>query len=169
MTRRHLLIPVLVLALAAAACGGSSEPKTTSTPPAAPARKPAAAAVPQELKGKWTTTLRKADAPPGLRLSNPFSVTIADTGGVDNGPAFTLANSQEAMEGETSVPVVDGDTITLRREGCFENNSVYRFYDNVYRYTISGDTLRFTVVKNACKDRWAESILTSAPFKRSSK
>jgi hypothetical protein len=167
MTRRHLIIPVLVLALAPAACGSSDEPKTTSTVAAAPAKKPAA--IPQELKGKWTTTLRKADAPPGLRVSNPFSVTIADSGGVDNGPAFTLADSEEAIEGETSVPVVNGNTITLRGEGCFEKDNVYRFYDNVYRYTISGDTLRFTVVKNACKDHWSESILTSGPFKRSAK
>jgi hypothetical protein len=167
MTRRHLIIPVLVLALAPAACGGSDEPKTTSTTAAAPAKK--LPPIPEELKGKWTTTLDKADAPPGLHVFNPFSVTVSDTGGVDNGPAFTLGNSQEAIEGETSRPVVDGDTITLRGEGCFENNSVYRFYDNVYRYTISGDTLRFTVVKNACKDRHAESILTSGPFKRSAK
>jgi hypothetical protein len=167
MTRRHLTIPLLVAALAPAACGGSDEPKATSTAAAAPAKKPAA--LPQELKARWKTTLRKSDAPPGLRLSNPFSVIISDTGGVDNGPAFTLADAQESIEGETSVPVVTGDTITLRREGCFEKDNVYRFYDNVYRYTLSGDTLRFTVVKNACKDGIAESILTSQPFKRSAK
>jgi ABC-type sugar transport system substrate-binding protein len=67
MTRRHLTIPLLVAALAPAACGGSDEPKATSTAAAAPAKKPAA--LPQELKGTWKTTLRKADAPPGLRLS----------------------------------------------------------------------------------------------------
>jgi hypothetical protein len=45
--------------------------------------------------------------------------------------------------------------------------SGYRFYDNVYRYAISGDELTFTVVRNACKDRLAESILTTRAFRRS--
>jgi len=44
---------------------------------------------------------------------------------------------------------------------------VARFYDNVYRYAISGDRLRFTVVKNARKDRLGEGILTNRPFTRS--
>ena len=166
MTRRHLAIPLLVAALAPAACGGSDKSTASTTASSAPAQKPAA--LPQELKGTWKTTLRKADAPPGLKLSNPFSVTISDTGGVDGAPSFTVADSTQAIEGETSTPVVSGNTITLRREGCFVDGSGYRFYDNVYRYTISGDTLRFTVVKNRCKDRWAESILTSRPFTRSS-
>jgi hypothetical protein len=51
-------------------------------------------------------------------------VTISDTGGLDNGPAFTLADSEEAIEGETSTPAVAGNTITLRQEGCFEEDSV---------------------------------------------
>jgi hypothetical protein len=66
MTRRHLTIPLLVAALAPAACGGSDEPKATSTAAAAPAKKPAA--LPQELKGTWKTTLRATthtDAPKG--------------------------------------------------------------------------------------------------------
>jgi hypothetical protein len=44
---------------------------------------------------------------------------------------------------------------------------VARFYDNVYRSAISGDGLRFTVVKNARRDRLAEGILTTRPFTRS--
>jgi hypothetical protein len=44
---------------------------------------------------------------------------------------------------------------------------VARFYDNVYRYAISGDRLRFTVVKNARRDRLAEGILPPGPFTRS--
>ena len=64
--------------------------------------------------------------------------------------------------------MVEGSKITLRREGCFVKGSGYRLYDNVYRYAISGDTLTFTVVKNACKDRVAERILTARPFTRSS-
>jgi hypothetical protein len=165
MTKRHLTLPALLLALGATACGGAGDdPAPASTvKPAATAK---AAAIPEELIGTWTTQLRTSDAPPGLHLENPFSVTIAPNGGVDDAPAFTLADAKEALEGETSMPVVDGDTITLRHEGCFVEGSGYRFFDNVYRYAISGDRLTFTVVKNGCMDRHAEAILTSRAFKR---
>jgi hypothetical protein len=162
MTRRHLTIPVLALALVPAACGGSGE--TTAT---TPATKSQPAAIPKELVGTWTTKLRKADAPPKLLLRNPFSVTIAADGGIDNAPSFTLADSEEALEGETSTPAFKGDTVTLRHEGCLDESVGYKFYDNVYRYAVSGDTLTFKVVKNACPDRHAEAILTSQVFRRS--
>jgi hypothetical protein len=120
-----------------------------------------------ELVGTWTTRIRKGDLPAN-HLRNPFSVTISPTGGVDDAPSFQLADGKEPLEGETSTPVVEGSKITLRREGCFVKGSGYRLYDNVYRYAISGDTLTFTVVKNACKDRVAERILTARPFTCSS-
>jgi hypothetical protein len=163
MTRRHLTIPVLALALMPAACGGSGETTATTTP----ATKSQPAAVPKELVGTWTTKLHKADAPPQLQLNNPFSVIIAPDGGIDNAPSFTLADSEESLEGETSTPLFKGDTVTLRHEGCLTEGADYRFYDNVYRYTVSGDTLTFKVVKNACPDRHAEAILTSRAFRRS--
>jgi hypothetical protein len=169
MTKRHLAIPALLVALGATACGGSDQDDPA---PAAATARPAAttaaepAALPPELVGTWTTRLRKADAPPGLHLENPFTVTIAPNGGVDDAPSFTLADAQEALEGETSMPAVDGDTITLRHEGCFVEGSGYRFFDNVYRYAVAGDRLTFTVVENGCKDRHAEAILTSRPFTR---
>jgi hypothetical protein len=163
MTRRHLTIPVLALALVPAACGGSGETTATTTP----ATRSQPAAVPKELVGTWTTKLHKADAPPQLQLNNPFSVIIAPDGGIDNAPSFTLADSEESLEGETSTPLFKGDTVTLRHEGCLTEGADYRFYDNVYRYTVSGDTLTFKVVKNACPDRHAEAILTSRAFRRS--
>jgi len=161
MTRRHLTIPVLALALVPAACGGSGERQATTPAKSQPA------AIPKELVGTWTTQLRKADAPPQLQLNNPFSLIIAADGGIDNAPSFTLADSTEAIEGETTTPVFKADTVTLRHEGCLEDGVGYRFYDNVYRYTVSGDTLTFKVVKNACPDRHAEAILTSRAFRRS--
>jgi hypothetical protein len=164
MTNRHLIISVLALALVPAACGGSDEPSATTTARPVASEKPAA--IPHELVGTWTTKLRTGDVPAKFQLANPFSVTISPNGGVDGAPSLTLADSQEPLEGETSTPVVTGDTITLRHEGCFVEGSGYRFYDNVYRYAISGDRLSFTVVKNACKDRLAESILTTRPFTR---
>jgi hypothetical protein len=164
MTRRHLTLPVLVVALAPAACGGSDEPSAATGGSRPAAATPAA--LPDELVGTWITTLRKADAPPKLALRNPFRVIIARDGGIDDGPSFTIADSEEALEGETSTPRFDGDTITLRGEGCFVEGVGYRFHDNVYRYELSGEKLTFTVVKNACTDRHAESILTSRAFKR---
>ena len=167
MTRRHLTIPFVLLALAPAACGGSDDTASVTATSAKPAAEAKPLALPAELVGTWKTKLTRDDIPASLHLANPFSVIIAPDGGIDGAPSFTLADSEEALEGETSTPVVDGDTITLRHEGCFVEGSGYRFYDNVYRYSVSGDELTFTVVKNACKDRIAESILTARAFQRS--
>lgn len=165
MTAHRLTIPAVLLALLPAACGGSDDPPATTG--ARPAATATPVPLPQELVGTWTTRLRKGDLA-AERLNNPFSVTISPTGGTDGGPSFLLADRQEALEGELSKPAVKGDTITLLHEGCFVEGTGYRFYDNSYRYAISGDTLTFTVVKNACKDRFAERILTSRPFTRNS-
>jgi hypothetical protein len=165
MTNRYLIIPALAFALVPTACGGSDKPAVTTTArPAAP-EKPAA--IPRELMGTWKTKLRTGDVPAKFHLASPFSVTISPSGGVDGAPSLTLADSREPIEGETSTPVVNGDTITLRHEGCLVEGSGYRFYDNVYRYAMSGGRLSFTVVKNACKDGLAEDILTTRPFTRS--
>jgi hypothetical protein len=167
MSNRRFTIPLLVLALAPAACGGSGEQAATTT---TVARAPAAKApeVPPELVGTWSTTLRRGDIPATFALNNPFTVRITPDGGVDNAPAFTIADGKEPIEGEVSTPVFDGDTVTLKQEGCFTDGVGYRFHDNVYRYALSGDTLRFTVVRNACKDRFAERVLTTRTFRRTS-
>jgi hypothetical protein len=164
MRTPRLTIPLLALALAPAACGGADEQAATTTARTAPAAKPAN--IPPELVGTWTTTLHRSEVPRQFALNNPFSVRITRDGGIDNAPAFTLADATETIEGEVSTPEFSGDTVTLRHEGCLVDGVGYRFYDNVYRWTVRGDTLRFTVVKNACKDRFAESILTSRTFRR---
>ncbi len=38
------------------------------------------------------------------------------------------------------------------------------FYENEYRYKLSGKTLTFTKVKNQCPDEVALTILTSQPW-----
>ena len=167
MSNRRITIPILALALTPAACGGSGEPASTTT---TVARAPAAKApnVPPELLGTWSTTLRRGDIPAKFALDNPFTVRITRDGGVDGAPAFAIADGTETIEGEVSTPAFDGDTVTLRQEGCFTDGVGYRFHDNVYRYALSGDTLRFTVVRNACPDRFAERVLTTRTFRRSS-
>ena len=166
MRTARLTIPLLALALVPAACGGSDEQAATTTARTATAATPAT--IPPALVGTWTTTLRRSEVPRPFALNNPFSVKITRDGGVDGAPAFTLADATETIEGEVSTPAFSGDTVTLRHEGCFVEGVGYRFYDNVYRYAVSGDTLRFTVVRNACKDRFAERVLTSRAFRRSS-
>jgi hypothetical protein len=166
MSNRRLTIPIAALALTVAACGGSGESASTTTTVArAPAAHPR---VPPEMLGTWSTTLRKGDIPAKFALDNPFTVRITRDGGIDNAPAFTIADGKETLEGEVSTPVFAGDTVTLKQEGCFTDGVGYRFHDNVYRYALSGDTLRFTVVRNACKDRFAERVLTTRTFRRSS-
>jgi hypothetical protein len=166
MSNRRLTIPIAALALTVAACGGSGESASTTTTVArAPAAHPR---VPPEMLGTWSTTLRKGDIPAKFALDNPFTVRITRDGGIDNAPAFTIADGKETLEGEVSTPVFAGDTVTLKQEGCFTDGVGYRFHDNVYRYALSGDTLRFTVVRNACKDRFAERVLTTRTFRRRS-
>jgi hypothetical protein len=165
MRTHHLTIPVLAVALAAAACGGASSEHTTSTA-ARPAVPPKPGPIPRRLVGTWTTTLKRGDIPRHFKLRNPFELRIAPNGGVDGAPSFTLADARETIEGEVSTPAFSHGTVTLRREGCLVQGVGFRFYDNVYRYTLSGDRLTFAVVRNACKDRFAERILTSRPFRR---
>ena len=68
MTKFHLLIPVLALALVLPACGSSDDESSSSTTTAAAAAKKPAT-LPEELVGTWTTTLRKSDVPPKRPIS----------------------------------------------------------------------------------------------------
>ena len=76
-------------------------------------------------------------APPGTSLVNP-----------DGFVAFVLADP-------------DG------RRKNFSGTTLLLPSTTAYSYTIKGDTLQITTVKNQCADRVAEIILTSEPWKRS--
>ena len=148
-----------------AACGGNSDEATqTGSHSAQPAP-----AVPAKLVGRYTTTLRRSDLPanPSPELtsgSSEWQLTVARSGGVDNGPAVTIANAKLGVLESTNF-AAKGSTVLLRREDCVTAGD-QRFYDNRYRYTTSGATLHFTTVSNRCKDRVAETILTSRPWHR---
>src|SRR6478735_4846882 len=150
----------IAFAAIAGGCGSddTSDTSSNSTSEAAPP----AAAVPQDLAGTYTTTLRKGDLPPNpppeLTETKDWKLTVAKSGGVGGGPAFAISSSLGNLESPTFTS--DGKTVVIKREECAAGGDA-RFYDNEYRYTVKGDTLRFTTVKNRCPDKIAETILTS--------
>jgi hypothetical protein len=146
--------------VAAAGCGGSDDGSGGSSKTPA---KAAEARAPSELVGTYTTTLKSsdlpADAPAELTSgSKQWRLTIANSGGVDDGPVFAIANGDLGALENPSFGVKD-DVILLHREECGAGGKP--FYENAYRYELSGKTLTLTRVKNGCVDKVAETILTS--------
>jgi hypothetical protein len=160
--RRHALPFGLIAALAATGCGSGDDSKTSSQ---APAKGPGQRA-PAELLGTYMTTLKASDLPPNAprELSDGslrWTLTIANSGGVDNGPVFGIANSESGSLENPSFGVKD-DLILLHREECAAGDKP--FYENRYQYRLSGKTLVLTKVKNLCPDEVALTILTSEPW-----
>jgi hypothetical protein len=152
----------LLAVVVAAGCGSSSAQKTS-----APSR--AKAAIPNTLLGSYSTRLKPRDLPanPPPELTDRgtgWKLTIARTGGSDNGPAFTIINPKLGVL-ESSAFEVRGDRIVLRREECAAAGGEH-FYDNEYQFTLAGDALTFKTIRNRCADRIAEVILTSEPWKK---
>jgi hypothetical protein len=125
--------------------------------------------VPADLLGSYTTRLRRADLPENqaqeLTHGSPkWKLTIAKSGGIENGPAFTIANAELGVL-ESSNFVAQENTVLLPREECGAPGGEPA-YANKYRYTLTGDTLRFSTIANGCADKVAETILTSRPWRR---
>ena len=150
--RLWLLVPVLAFS----ACGGGGE--TSGSAP------------PDELLGTYSTTLTKADLPaaPPPELATGlggWTLTIADKGGPDGGPALSIV--QERLGNLESPSLrVDGDRLLLHHEECAAGGTE-KFYDNEYRWKLGASGLRITTVENQCPDRVAETILTSHPWAKS--
>jgi hypothetical protein len=91
-----------------------------------------------------------------------WKLTIANSGGSGSGRALTITNIKA---GALEAPdfAVSGDTILLKHEECAAGGNEH-FYDNEYRFTQSGKTLRVTKVSKKCPDRVAETVLTSEPW-----
>jgi hypothetical protein len=147
---------VALIALVAG-CGSSNKSRSAATKPT-----PSGPA-PPSLVGTYTTTLTKADLARNRarELGGPpkWELTIANTGGSGSGHALTL-KSKSAGALESSDFGVSADRIVLKREECAAGGTEH-FYDNEYRITRKGRTLRFRRVRNSCPDRVAETILTS--------
>jgi len=153
--RRGLAIGASAM-IAAGGCGGSDDSSDKSAPAAE-------GKAPPQLVGAYTTTLKPGDVPadaPGELTSGSkqWKLTIANSGGVDDGPVFALANGELGALENPSFGIKD-DVILLHREECAAGDKP--FYENAYRYELSGKTLTLTKVKNGCADKVAETILTS--------
>lgn len=149
VTRAMLCILVLLLALALSGCGGSDSEE----------------GVPSELSGTYFTTLEDEDlpanAPPELEAGR-WELAIGELEGADAGSFLAINHPTEGTL-EEPVLTVDGDVLKLENEECAQQTG-YTFYDNEYRWELSGSTLTLTTVKNDCPDRVAETILTSRPW-----
>ena len=147
----------IVLALAATAavvlvgCGGNGDD----------------AAFPPGLAGTYVTTLESEDipanAPPELEAGR-WELAIGELEGAEAGTFLAINHPTEGTLEEPGL-TVDGDVLQLNDEECAQPSG-YVFYDNEYRWELSGSTLTLTTVKNDCPDRVAETILTSAPWSK---
>jgi hypothetical protein len=160
------------LAATAAIAAGCGDDGNTADVGAAASEKPQSRppTVPAELLGRYTTTLQRADLPhdppPEVSDGSPrWKLTIAKSGGIENGPAFTIANAQLGVLESSNFAAQEG-TVLLEHEECAAPGGESS-YTNKYRYAVSGDTLRFTTIANGCADKVAETILTSRPWHRS--
>ena len=122
--------------------------------------------------GTYTTTLRDADLPRPVEdefaeCGLKWKMTIATSGGPDDGPVLTLFNRDEPERcGRLEGPSlrIDGDTLLLKNEECEQHGVGFLFYDNEYGWKLDGQTLTLTTVKNRCAEGSAETILTSQPW-----
>jgi hypothetical protein len=133
-------------------------------------RKSSRQQIPEELLGSYETTLKRSDLPPSppgelTGGSMSWELTIAKSGGVNNGPVFAIANADAgSLEGPAFS--VNGDHIVLHREECAAGGDEH-FYDNKYSYKLTGKTLVLKKVKNLCPDKVALTVLTSEPWTKS--
>ena len=155
---------LLLVALALGACGSDDSDKGATATTARPAGGPA----PPELVGTYTITLQGANLPPAKpkELADALGVwtlRIANVGGIDDGRLLSLSGPKGQLEGPSFV--VSDHTITLLHEECAAGGDT-KFYDNIYRWQLSGRTLRFTTVSNRCSDHVAQTLLTVKPWVR---
>ena len=163
-------ITVGASALAVSGCGGSESSAPTVTGVGGTASSATSGgAIPPELLGTWTTSLKKADLPADVppELANAatkWQLEIAETGGTDNGPVLSIVNP-DLGQLEGPALEVSGDRLRLVQEECAAGGDT-QFFDNEYSYEVQGDTLTINVVTNQCADRVAETILTSEPWSK---
>lgn len=172
--RGRMIIGVALLALLAGGCGGGEKKKEK---PAVPAKTPVndppvapdKSGAPQELLGQYSVKIPKADLPKDAAEeltegSETWTVTLAETGGPGDGPAFTIANDQLGPL-ESSHFTVKDKRITLHEEECAQTGEAV---ESSWAYELQGKTLTLTEEKGACPDEVASTILTSKPLKKKS-
>ena len=165
-----------IIALAAVlvtGCGGGGEKKQekpaipAETPVNDPAVEPAKSGAPDELLGQYTVTLNESDLPDDaadeLTEGGPtWTVTIAETGGPGEGPAFTIANDQEGPLESSNFEVKD-DRILIHEQECAAAGEPV---ESVWTYELKGEELTLTEEKGSCTDEVALTVLTTKPLKK---
>ena len=160
MSRGASMATLGALLALAAGCGGGGSSESAGGP------------APQQLVGTYVTTLEQGDveaagSPPEIAgADRSWTLRILNTGGPDNGPVLVI---EQKTAGNLEAPSlrVAGDRLLLRNEECAAGGQ-YKFYDNEYRWKLSGKTLTITPVTNHCSDRVALTILTSRAWTKAS-
>ena len=129
------------------------------------------------LLGTYTTTLKPSDlheidraevcaCSPELHQSSlTWKLEISNSGGTNGGSAFTIKNSRGVLE--SSSFSVEATKILLRQEECTAGDREH-LYNNEYGYRLAGRTLTFTTIRNRCRDRVAQTVLTSERWEKGS-
>jgi hypothetical protein len=162
MRSRLWLGTAALLAVAGAVgCGGDSDSDAGKKGAKTQAERPA----PPDLVGTYSRTLKRADLPanppPELTVrAERWSLKIANTGGPGNAPSLTLINDQLGVLEASRIGVI-GNRILLHDQGCAAAAATV---ESEYMWKRSAQTLRFTVVKNGCKDKVALTLLTAGSW-----
>ena len=157
-----IALPAILLTIAGGGCGGDDD-KDSGSKAAAPS--PAEEPAPADLVGTYAMTLKPSDLPtsPPPELTDhaeKWTLEIANSGGLNDGRALTIINDQLGTLESSRFGVVNA-SILLHDEECAVAPAPVK---SEYRWKLSGKTLRFTEVKNGCKDKVALTLLTAEPW-----
>ncbi len=166
--RRGVLAGVGLSAAALIGCGGDDDAntaRTTSQDSAAACTPAARQQVPQELLGTWETSVPRKeieDMPNEyIGASRRWTITISESGGVDDGPSFTYANEKlGALESFSAFEVADGKIAFFGICEGYEE-------PQTYSYALEGNELTLEVAESPCPDvAYLESLFTTNPFRK---
>jgi hypothetical protein len=160
-----IALPVILLTIAAGGCGGDDNKESSSQPAA---QSPAEHSAPAELVGTYAMNLKSSDLPPNpppelTDRAQKWTLKIANSGHPNGGRAFTIINDELGKLESSNFGVV-GDRVLLHDEECAVAAAPV---ESEYGWSLRERELRFTEVKNGCKDKVVLTLLTSEPwFKR---
>ena len=157
-----IALPVILLTITAGGCG-SDDDKESGSKAAAPSR--AEGPPPADLLGTYAMTLKPSDLPPNpppelTDQAEKWTLEIANSGHPNGGRAFTIINNELGKLESSNFGVV-GDRILLHDEECAVAAAPV---ESEYRWRLGAKALRFTEVKNGCKDKVVLTLLTSEPW-----
>lgn len=162
---RSLGAAAVLAVVGAVGCGGGSDADAGKKGTKASAPTPAERPAPPDLVGTYSRTLKPADLPanppPELtERAERWTLKIANTGGPGNGPRLTLINDQLGVLETSRIGVVE-HRILLHEQECAAAPAPV---ESEYTWQRSAQTLRFTAVKNGCKDQVAQTLLTTGSW-----